>query len=332
MNFCTLFDSNYISKGLALYHSIARYTDDFVMYVMAMDDKSHDILSALALPQIVVEKLSDNMTDELQTAYHNRSKAEFCWTCGSYVTDLFLHKYNLDDLAYLDSDLMFFSNPKIIFDELNSKKASVGLSPHFVPYNAFGKYCVQFFYCRNDESGIAALRWWKEECLKWCYSYLEGDKYGDQKYLDYIAKHFRNVHDIENRGAGMAYWNEFDCKYHENGLDVRGHYYPYVFFHYSGFKITFKNGRLLVTECYPVGRKVWKYMLLPYVDTLCQVYKDDLHQNVESVVYMRKYFRRILCYVLNFLKKFDLTHKLISAFFTLKYSKRRSPYSERNSH
>ena len=29
MNFCTLYDSNYISKGIALYLSIAKYTKDF---------------------------------------------------------------------------------------------------------------------------------------------------------------------------------------------------------------------------------------------------------------------------------------------------------------
>ena len=37
--YCTLFDSNYISKGIALYLSLERHTDDFLLYVMAMDRK-----------------------------------------------------------------------------------------------------------------------------------------------------------------------------------------------------------------------------------------------------------------------------------------------------
>ena len=151
MNFCTLFDSNYIVKGLALYLSIAKYTDEFTMYVMAMDRKCQEMLNALNFEHIIVCCIEDIDDPKLTEAKGNRSRAEFCWTCGSYTTDFFLHKYDLIDITYLDSDLMFFCSPQVVLGELEKNNASVGLTPHFTSNSLFGRYCVQFVYFKNDE-------------------------------------------------------------------------------------------------------------------------------------------------------------------------------------
>lgn len=36
MNFCTLFDSYYLDKGLALYSSLEKVSEDFTLYVFAL--------------------------------------------------------------------------------------------------------------------------------------------------------------------------------------------------------------------------------------------------------------------------------------------------------
>lgn len=92
----------------------------------------------------------------------------------------------LPEITYLDSDLMFFCSPKCVDNELKKANASVGLTPHFINNTIFGVYCVQYVYFKRDEDGEKCLNWWKNECLKWCYSKLEDGKYGDQKYLDYM--------------------------------------------------------------------------------------------------------------------------------------------------
>ena len=55
MNFCTLFDSYYIHKGIALYLSLERVCDDFTLYVMAFDEPSYKKLSSLNFKHMVVE-------------------------------------------------------------------------------------------------------------------------------------------------------------------------------------------------------------------------------------------------------------------------------------
>ena len=87
--YCTLFDSNYISKGIALYLSLERHTDDFLLYVMAMDRKCEKMLKNMDFAHMHVECIEDIETGSLLEAKQNRSRAEYCWTCGSVVTEHF---------------------------------------------------------------------------------------------------------------------------------------------------------------------------------------------------------------------------------------------------
>ena len=44
LNFCTLFDSYYLDKGLALYLSLKKVCDNFRLYVFCFDDVAFQIL------------------------------------------------------------------------------------------------------------------------------------------------------------------------------------------------------------------------------------------------------------------------------------------------
>jgi len=331
MNFCTLFDSNYISKGIALYLSIERYTDDFTMYVMAMDRNCQEKLISLNFRHAIVECIEDNMSEELIEAKNNRSRAEFCWTCGSFTTYYFLTEHSLCDITYLDSDLMFFCSPKIIFEELEFKNASVGLSPHFTPYCASGKYCVQYCYFKNDKNGIEALTWWKNECIKWCYSRIENGKYADQLYLTMMPNLFDGVVDISNRGAGIANWNSYLYKFSDNHIEYNGVMYPVIFFHYSGFNINICNNQLGIKECFEVNQEILHYFLSPYLGLLELVFEKYLGQNVESIKYQRDFSTPTILFnkIDRLLLQFDWWHWFKAFLITLKYKHRHSPYSEK---
>ena len=53
-HFCTLFDSAYLSRGLAMYESLSAHCFDFVLYIITFDDQSQNILSMLNLKNVVL--------------------------------------------------------------------------------------------------------------------------------------------------------------------------------------------------------------------------------------------------------------------------------------
>lgn len=330
MNFCTLYDSNYISKGLALYLSIAKYTDDFTMYVMAMDRKCQEMLNALAFKHVVVDCIEDIDDPKLAEAKGNRSRAEFCWTCGSYTTDYFLHKYELPDITYLDSDLMFFCSPQVVFDELKAANASVGLAPHFTKNPLFGRYCVQYVYFKNDQDGSSCLRWWRDECLKWCYAKAEDGKFGDQKYLDYFSEKFGNVHDIENRGVGIAYWNMNYHRFADGKVCYKNQEWPQVFFHYSGFNVAVKNGVLTFRHTMYLTPTIRKTFVEPYAELTKEVFAEYLNTPTGEVVItpLNKWNYRVKT-ITHYLNKFLPIDWAISQVMRIKYREKRKLYSDK---
>ena len=49
--FCTLFDSNYLTRGLAMYESLAKHCDDFHLFIFSFDDKCLEVLKKLKLAE-----------------------------------------------------------------------------------------------------------------------------------------------------------------------------------------------------------------------------------------------------------------------------------------
>ena len=330
MNFCTLFDSNYASKGIALYLSIEQHTEDFVLYVMAMDRKCKDILDGCGFKHIKVDCIEDVHDPELETAKGNRSRAEFCWTCGSYFTDYFLHKYELPDITYLDSDLMFFSSSQVVFDELERKNASVGLAPHFMKYPLFGKYCVQYVYFKNNADGVACLKWWKEECLKWCYSKVEDGKYGDQKYLDYFADKFNHVCEIDNRGVGIAYWNMNANSYRDGKTIYKGAEWPTVFFHYSGINVQVEDGVMTFRHAMYLTDDIRKAFIEPYAELMKKAFTDYLDTPIREVAITPlnkwNYHAKTVTHYLSKVLPIDW---MVYQVMRVKYREAHKPYSEK---
>jgi hypothetical protein len=119
INFCTLFDSNYLSRGLALYQSLQNVSS-FHLYVVAFDDKCYDYLKNASLPDLTVISLNEFEDESLLKIKNGRSVAEYCWTCTSSVILYCLKKYGLPSCTYLDADMLFYSDPQILLDEMGS--------------------------------------------------------------------------------------------------------------------------------------------------------------------------------------------------------------------
>ena len=210
LNFCTIFDKNYLTRGLALYNSLQTHSNDFHIYIYTLDHTCFEILTNLHLSKATIISSGDFEDEKLLSVKKDRTKAEYCWTCTPSIILHCIETYNLQDCTYVDADIFFFSSPEVIFNE--SSKYSISLTEHNYSNpseqeSIRGKYCVQFMKFQNDQYGLEALIWWREKCLEWCYAYYEDGKFGDQLYLDDWLSRFKKVCVIKNKGAGIAPWN-----------------------------------------------------------------------------------------------------------------------------
>jgi len=193
-----------------MYQSLEQVCDDFHLYIFAFDDISYTILKKLSLKKATIISLKDFEDDKLLEVKPGRTKAEYCWTCTSSTILYVIEKYNVQSCTYVDADLFFYQNPKILIDEMGDK--SILLTEHRYPpkfnrTNTSGIYCVQFITFLNNQEGLTALKWWREVCIDWCYDRYEDGKFGDQKYLDDWLTRFNGVHVLQHLGGGLAAWN-----------------------------------------------------------------------------------------------------------------------------
>jgi hypothetical protein len=209
-NYCTLFDSLYLSRALAMYDSLKSNTSNFHLYIFPFDDRSEQILKELSLENVTIISLNEFEDERLLGIKNSRTKGEYCWTCTPATIHYCISKFNLDHCTYIDADLFFFSNPNILVDEMKDKSVLITEHRYSKEYNRSlkaGIYCVQFITFKNTTDGLTVLNWWLDRCLEWCYSRYEDGKFGDQKYLDDWTTRFTGVHVLKHLGGGVAPWN-----------------------------------------------------------------------------------------------------------------------------
>lgn len=273
--YCTLFDSNYLTRGLAMYRSLLANDPAFHLYIFAFDDKALEVLLGEELTHVTVVSLREFEDEQLLAIKQSRSRAEYCWTCTSSIILYCIEKYALDHCTYLDADLWFFGSPEPLFRELGSRSILLTehrYSPAYAKDIKNGKFCVQFVTFKNDERGMAALKWWREQCLAWCFARHEDGKFGDQGYLTDWESRFPGVHSLQHLGGGVAAWNVQQYKFTLEDKKVFGmeietrRDFELVFYHFHYLRFI-SNGTI------ELGRRVLSASVLeliyrPYVREL----------------------------------------------------------------
>jgi hypothetical protein len=294
-DFCTLFDRNYVARALALHRSLLEHVDDFTLRVFCMDDEAYAILRELQLPKVRAFSLSEleEADPALEAVRSSRSHVEYLWTATPAICLATLAcEPDVHAITYLDSDLLFFSDPGPIFDEIG--EASVAIVPHrhsprWQHYEAIsGIYNVGWLTFRRDDSGLAALRWWHERCLEWCKAQPEDGKYGDQAYLDDWPTRFAGVHVIEHVGADLGPWNveNYELSTDAGAVTVDG--LPLVFFHFHELQLVQRGpltrlgtslgvyrrtGRLHWRPAHPISARERELLWDPYLRELGLAYE-----------------------------------------------------------
>jgi hypothetical protein len=208
-HYCTLFDVNYISKGLAMYNSLKRHSsEEFSLHVLAMDEPALKLLNQMALKNVHVMPLPTfEVAMNLAKVKAGRTWQEYCWTAASQMVE-YLLPWVSDGVTYLDADLFFFSDPKVMFEELGER--SIAIIPHrLIPekkhLEANGKFNVGWVTIQNTGVGRRCIAEWAAQCRERCSAEIGC---GDQKYLDVWPEWYGlECCVIENIGANVAPWN-----------------------------------------------------------------------------------------------------------------------------
>src|SRR5947208_2070180 len=111
--YCTYFDHNYLSRGLALYHSLRRHAPDSRLWVLCLNEECHRILVTLDLPGIVPVRLEDfeAVDPELAATRPTRSIVEYYFTCSpAWMLYVQAREAEAEWVTYLDGDLYFFAS------------------------------------------------------------------------------------------------------------------------------------------------------------------------------------------------------------------------------
>ena len=241
--FCTLFDIGYAARGLAMINSLKSHLPDSHMTILCMDEQVEALFSVLGLDNVKTMRLADLEVAEprLADCKTARNRSEYCWTLSSVLTHhLMQTDKTIDRLTYLDADLLFFSNPQNLFDEMGMRDIAITehrYAPHLSHLLAFGRFCVQWVSFRRSKKGLACLANWRAQCLDWCFAYQDEGRYGDQKYLDSWPDEYGDaVCIIDNIGAGVAPWNFVQYTFALTGDTPSVNGNDLVFYHFHQFK------------------------------------------------------------------------------------------------
>ncbi len=276
--YCTYFDTSYEPRGRIMVETLRASGETAPVVVVCFDDQTLAQVRAWRVPEVFPVALADleRQVPQLLRVKADRSRAEYFFTATPWVTWLASHWCAPGGwVTYLDADLAFFSSPDPVFAELAD--ASIGLIDHFyrrdhAHLERFGRFNVGWVSFRVDDNGRAALRWWGEQCLRWCSDHPEGGRFADQGYLTEFPDRFAGVHEIQHPGANLGPFN-LDSRvitatpHGEVRVDGRS----LLFFHFHGVR---RMAGRYVSMHIPFGttanRVVRDSIYRPYVDRLAR--------------------------------------------------------------
>jgi hypothetical protein len=238
-HFVTLFDASFLPIGLALYQSLESHAAPFRLWIVAMDEAVERQLKQLSLPHVSVIGLPEFESPELLEVKPVRTRGEYCWTVTPFTCQAV---FDRDPAAlratYVDADLFFLDDPRVLLRELDDSGKHVLITEHAYAPNYdrshdSGRFCVQFLTFDRSDPAREVMRWWQERCLEWCYARYENGKFGDQVYLDQWPTLFGDrVHIVRQVERTLAPWNVLHFSkqttgalapvmYHFHGLRLR---------------------------------------------------------------------------------------------------------------
>ena len=301
--FVTLFNQKYLLQGIVLIKSIISNSFSEIIYIICLDDKTYSILEKNKFKRVVLIKIEDLETNDLKEVKKNRTFAEYCWTLTPFsIKYLFYINDSITSVTYLDADIMFLRNIKLLYQNFFESKKKVlityhGYDPIYDASEFSGRHCVQFLTFKKNNDHILDV--WCNQCLDWCYNRYEDGKFGDQMYLNkWDDTYFDAVASIENINYLLAPWNANRFPYSEACL-----------FHFHGLKTYhYKNRLIFDIGKYFIPDACYKNVYIPYFKAIKDEFdlidhkdKVNIFNPISFTILFKAY---VIKYVLNNFKIF----------------------------
>ena len=250
--FCAVVSKTRLIQGIACFLSLYETLDDFVIYVLCVDNKCYEFLKKVNFDRLRLFTISQLNRADLIDLEDKRLLNQYCWTLKpGFIRYIFEMDNSIERVTYIDSDLFFLQDVRIIFE--NQPEASVLLSSGeiFLPmyskeFNQYmqyltGKYNSGFISFKNDINGIECVKWWDKKCIESCTANPEDNKFGDQKYLEDMPFLFKDVEEITTPGINIGHWNYPKYRFSVRDSNIMVNNDKLIFYHFSGFRIVNKN-------------------------------------------------------------------------------------------
>jgi len=277
-NVCTVSDINYLTKGLALYESLIKHTDDVTLHYLCIDDVSYNKLKRYECDTLKVYNIksyldSDDKLNKLRVGEYKY----FCWSLASYFTNKILVNY--DSITYIDADIFFHKSFNIILSEISNREIGIFRHRQFplTSNRPEGHYNVGVVHFKNTVMGRKLSNWWADAVLN--KRYPEYATCGDQKYLEYFETVCSPdvLYIDDNIGHGAPWhWQTFELL-GGGRIKFEGQEQELIFTHFSQFV---DNGKTYVPS-------TMHHIYTPLVEyktnqELKEIY-DDYHSELTHV-------------------------------------------------
>jgi hypothetical protein len=254
-HYCTYFDRGFLIQGLALWRSLAKADVDSVLWVLALDEFTADVLREVGGTWLRVVPLAEVEAGdaELAATKVNRTRVEYFFALSPCWPRWLLEKHGMrsgiERITSVEAEMFFFASPTRIFEAMDAAKASVLVTAQRLPLwlkrsERRGKFNVGFLSFQNDGVGRACLDEWRGRCLGRCLDGQEAGKHADQKYLDEWPERVgAALLILPNAGVNLAPWNwaGVEIAAEAGGADaakdeLRVEGEPLVIFHFARFR------------------------------------------------------------------------------------------------
>ncbi|ARP92227.1 hypothetical protein CAL14_19670 [Bordetella genomosp. 9] len=237
---------SYLDRARVLAETVRRYHPDWSICALLSDELPDSVdpgVVGLGFDRIV--NIQELGIPDLEKWMFGHDIVELCTAVKGPMMDKLLAE-GYDAVVYLDPDTALFSPLDDVLTML--ERHSIVLTPHVVQAEEtltgvidneigslkHGVYNLGFVAVRNDVSGRAFARWWRDRLLHFCHDDVPNGLFTDQRWCDLVPALFDGVGVLRNPGYNVASWN---LATRPIRFDTAGNIYsggaPLRFFHFT---------------------------------------------------------------------------------------------------